>query len=66
MSSYLEQAQEWLNYPNLDKNIREQISSAINDEEKLKEFFYETLNFWTADIRSHMSTAINGINFHTL
>ena len=32
MSSYLEQAQEWLNYPNLDENIRKEISSALNDE----------------------------------
>ena len=66
MSSYLEQAQEWLNYPNLDKNIREQISSAINDEEKLKEFFYEPLNFGTAGLRGIMRAGTNGMNVHTV
>lgn len=66
MSSYLEQAQEWLNYPNLDENIRKEISSALNDEEKLKEFFYEPLNFGTAGLRGIMRAGTNGMNVHTV
>lgn len=66
MSNYLEQANDWLSYSNLDKNVREEISSAINDEEKLKEFFYDSLNFGTAGLRGIMRAGTNGMNVHTV
>lgn len=66
MSNYLEQANDWLSYSNLDKNVREEISSAINNEEKLKEFFYDSLNFGTAGLRGIMRAGTNGMNVHTV
>lgn len=66
MSSYLAQAKEWLAYPNLDKAVYNEISSALNNEEKLKEFFYASLNFGTAGLRGIMRAGTNGMNVHTV
>ena len=66
MSNYLDQAKEWLAYPNLDKNVYNELSSSINDEDKLKEFFYPSLNFGTAGLRGIMRAGTNGMNVHTV
>lgn len=66
MSTYLEQAKKWLSEPTLDKDIYNQISSNLNNEEKLKEFFYEPLNFGTAGLRGIMMAGTNGMNVHTV
>lgn len=64
--TYLEQAKSWLNEPTLDDNIRKELTSSLESEEKLKEFFYAPLEFGTAGLRGIMRPGINGMNVHTV
>jgi len=66
MSIYLEKAQKWLESPNLDEKIRKELTSALNSEELLKNYFYSTLNFGTAGLRGIMQPGTNGMNVHTV
>jgi len=66
MSIYLEKAKEWLNNPNLDNDIRNQLTEALSSEELLKNYFYSTLNFGTAGLRGIMQPGTNGMNVHTV
>jgi len=66
MSIYLEKAQEWLNNPKLDNNIRKELTNALNSEELLKKYFYSSLNFGTAGLRGIMQPGTNGMNVHTV
>lgn len=66
MSIYLEKAQEWLNQPNLDKEIRSQLEKALSSEELLKNYFYSSLSFGTAGLRGIMQPGTNGMNVHTV
>ena len=59
MSIYLEKAQEWLNQPNLDKEIRSQLEKALSSEELLKNYFYSSLSFGTAGLRGIMQPGTN-------
>ena len=66
MSIYLEQAKKWLDSPKLDSTIRNELEKALNDEEKLKNYFYSTLSFGTAGLRGIMQPGTNGMNVHTV
>jgi len=66
MSTYLEQAKKWLDSPKLDSTIRNELEKALNDENKLKNYFYSTLSFGTAGLRGIMQPGTNGMNVHTV
>lgn len=66
MSIYLGQAKKWLDSPKSDNAIRSELEKALNDEEKLKNYFYSTLSFGTAGLRGIMQPGTNGMNVHTV
>ena len=66
MSIYLEQAKKWLDSPKLDSAIRTELEKDLNDENKLKNYFYSTLSFGTAGLRGIMQPGTNGMNVHTV
>lgn len=66
MSIYLEQAKKWLDSPKLDSDIRSELEKALDDENKLKTYFYSTLSFGTAGLRGIMQPGTNGMNVHTV
>lgn len=66
MSIYSEKAQEWLNHPTLDDDIRCQLENALTSEELLKNYFYSSLSFGTAGLRGIMQPGTNGMNVHTV
>lgn len=66
MSIYSEKAQEWLNHPALDDDIRRQLENALTSEELLKNYFYSSLSFGTAGLRGIMQPGTNGMNVHTV
>ena len=66
MSIYLEQAKKWLDSPKLDSTIRSELEKSLDDENKLKNYFYSNLSFGTAGLRGIMQPGTNGMNVHTV
>lgn len=62
-STYLDEAKKWLNNPNLDEEIRNELENVL---EPLKAFFYAPLEFGTAGLRGLMRPGINSMNVHVI
>jgi len=60
---YLEQTKKWLNNPNLDETVKEELLKAI---EPLKVYFYDSLDFGTAGLRGIMRPGTNSMNVHVI
>ena len=60
---YLEQTKKWLNNPNLDEKVKEEILKAL---EPLKVYFYDSLDFGTAGLRGIMRPGTNSMNVHVI
>lgn len=56
--------QKWLDYPELDKDLRAELQNMT--EEELKEAFYADLTFGTGGIRGLIGPGTNRINIYTL
>ena len=59
-----EEYQKWINYQDLDKNLK---SELINKSEKeLEDMFYTTLSFGTGGMRGILGAGINRLNIYTI
>ena len=59
-----EEYQKWINYQDLDKNLK---SELINKSEKeLEDMFYTTLSFGTGGMRGVLGAGINRLNIYTI
>ena len=57
--------QEWLNYSDLDENLKNQLT-ALTDDEELEDAFYQPMSFGTAGMRGLMGPGINRMNIYTV
>ncbi|KRK46112.1 phosphoglucomutase [Dellaglioa algida DSM 15638] len=56
----------WLNEETLDATLKNQIVSLKNNQEDLKEAFYQPMEFGTAGMRGLMGPGINRMNIYTI
>lgn len=61
---YNSEFQRWLNHPNIDKNLKEQLLNM--SEEEIKDAFYTNIEFGTAGMRGVLGVGTNRINIHTI
>lgn len=62
----LEQYQRWLNYPQLDHELAQELSGIRDNQEEIKERFYQDLTFGTAGIRGIMGAGPNRMNIYVI
>lgn len=60
--SYLKKYEQWLNFENLDKELREQLENIRSNEEEIKDRFYQELAFGTAGLRGKLGAGTNRMN----
>lgn len=58
--------QEWLNNPCFDDETKEELKAIANDENEIKERFYQELEFGTAGLRGIIGAGINRMNVYTV
>ena len=51
MEEFMKKYEEWLNYKDLDKDLKEQLEEIKNDKDEIKDRFYQELKFGTAGLR---------------
>lgn len=59
---YMDRYNEWLNYDFLDKQTKKELIDMKNDEERIKESFYDFLSFGTGGMRGIMGVGTNRLN----
>ncbi|WP_062353921.1 phospho-sugar mutase [Bacillus kwashiorkori] len=64
--SWKEHADRWLNYPNLDEELRNELWKVKDDEKKLEELFYKNLEFGTGGMRGEIGPGTNRMNIYTV
>jgi phosphoglucomutase len=64
--SWKEKAEKWLNYPELDQELREQLENMKKDEKSLEDAFYKDLEFGTGGMRGVIGAGTNRINLYTV
>ncbi len=56
----------WLNYPNLDKDVKDELLAMQSNEEELNSRFSEYLKFGTGGLRGVIGTGTNRINRYVI
>jgi phosphoglucomutase len=59
-------AEKWLNYENLDQELRAQLDEMQANEKKLEDAFYKDLEFGTGGMRGVIGAGTNRINLYTV
>ena len=54
----------WLNHPNLDAKLKEELVSM--DDKQINDAFYTNVEFGTAGMRGVLGAGTNRINIHTI
>ena len=62
--NYNETYLQWLNHPNMDKEILEELKAL--DENQIKQCFYGNLSFGTAGMRGVLGVGTNRLNIYTV
>ncbi|MFZ5973828.1 MAG: phospho-sugar mutase [Bacillota bacterium] len=62
----MEKYNYWLTQPNLDANLREELTAMARDEVQIKECFYQDLAFGTAGLRAKLGAGTNRMNVHVV
>lgn len=62
MEEFMKKYEEWLNYKDLDKDLREQLEEIKNDKDEIKDRFYQELKFGTAGLRGKLGAGTNRMN----
>lgn len=62
--TYKTQYNKWMNYPNLDNDVKNELLSM--DENQIKESFYMDIEFGTGGIRGLMGPGTNRMNVYTI
>lgn len=64
--NYKEQYQEWLTNPYFDEETKNELRSIAQDENEIKERFYQELEFGTAGLRGIIGAGLNRLNIYTV
>lgn len=63
---YMERYNEWLGYDFLDDDTKKQLLSMKDNDEKIKESFYDFVPFGTGGMRGIMGVGTNRMNIYTV
>lgn len=66
MQRVKEQFNLWLEYPEMDKDLKEELSSIINDSDQIYDRFYKELEFGTGGLRGILGAGTNRMNVYTV
>lgn len=58
--------QRWLNFPDLDADMRSALHAIQTDESLLMEHFYKTIDFGTGGMRGELGPGTNRMNLYTI
>ena len=58
MEEFMKKYEEWLNYKDLDKDLKEQLEEIKNDKDEIKDRFYQELKFGTAGLRGKLGAVL--------
>jgi phosphoglucomutase len=58
--------QRWLQFNDLDKELKIQLEEIVKEESRLKDAFYKNLEFGTAGMRGEIGVGINRMNIYTV
>ena len=61
---YREKYEYWINHPDLDENLRQELKNL--NEKEIEDCFYTDVKFQTAGMRGLMGPGTNRINIHTI
>lgn len=64
--SWKETYTSWINYPNLDPELRQNLDAIKGDEKQLEDSFYKTLEFGTGGMRGEIGAGTNRMNTYTI
>lgn len=66
MINWRERYNRWMNYPDLDERLREELQRAKDNEPLLEDLFYADLEFGTGGMRAEMGPGPNRMNVYTV
>lgn len=58
--------EHWLQHPNLDEPLRDELKQIENNPKEIEERFYRNLEFGTGGLRGIIGAGTNRINIHTI
>lgn len=61
-----ENANRWMEYKNLDPELKSQLDMLAKDEKQLEESFYKNLEFGTGGMRGEIGAGTNRMNIYTV
>jgi phosphoglucomutase len=61
-----ENANRWLEFKNLDQELKSQLTEIAKDEKQLEEAFYKNLEFGTGGMRGEIGAGTNRMNIYTV
>ncbi|USL43009.1 phospho-sugar mutase [Priestia megaterium] len=64
--SWKETYTSWINHPNLDPELRQNLDAIKGDEKQLEDSFYKTLEFGTGGMRGEIGAGTNRMNTYTI
>ncbi|AKP68222.1 phospho-sugar mutase [Companilactobacillus ginsenosidimutans] len=64
--AWQENMKKWLDYSELDPELKEQLAELKNDDDKAEEAFYAPMEFGTAGMRGVLGPGINRMNIYTV
>ncbi|MED4797751.1 phospho-sugar mutase, partial [Priestia megaterium] len=64
--SWKETYTSWINHPNLDPELRQNLDAIKGDEKQLEDSFYKTLEFGTGGMRGEIGAGINRMTTYTI
>jgi phosphoglucomutase len=64
--NWKENANRWLEFKNLDQELKSQLTAIAKDEKQLEEAFYKNLEFGTGGMRGEIGVGTNRMNLYTV
>ena len=58
--------EKWMSFPDLDAELKQQLTDIRDDEKKLEESFYKELEFGTGGMRGELGPGTNRLNIYTM
>ncbi len=66
MANFMTEYQKWMDYENLDAELREELAAIANDPKEIEERFCFLFAFGTGGLRGIFRAGINGMNIYTV
>lgn len=65
-SAYLEKYEEWMGYPELDREIYDELQEIAGSHDEIKERFYQQIQFGTGGLRGIIGAGTDRMNVYTV